>query len=83
MLLSGIVVDAEGRPVADARVALAAAPVEVPDIAVLTGVDGEFSIAVPVAGSYRVAAHGDHGMAQETVEVEHGGAAAVRLVIRP
>ena len=68
---------------ADARVALAAAPAEVPDIAVLTGEDGAFSIAVPVSGSYRVAAHGDAGHAQETVEVGAGRAARVRLVIQP
>ena len=83
MLLTGVVVDAEGRPVQDARVALAAAPVEVPDVAVLTGEDGAFSIAAPVAGSYRVAAYGDQGGAQETVEVGHGRDAEVRLVMRP
>jgi hypothetical protein len=83
MLLSGVVVDPAGRPVADARVALTAAPVEVPDVAVLTGEDGEFTLTVPVAGSYRVAAHGDHGLGQETVDVDSGGAAGVRLVIRP
>jgi hypothetical protein len=83
LLLSGVVVDAAGRPVADARVALAAAPVEVPDIAALTGEDGGFSIAVPVTGVYRVAANGDQGRAEETVDVERGQAARVRLVLRP
>jgi hypothetical protein len=83
LLLSGVVVDAEGRPVADARVMLAAAPIEVPDIAVLTGEDGGFSIAVPATGSYRVAAYGEAGLAQETVDVARGRAARVRLVIQP
>jgi hypothetical protein len=69
--------------VADARVALTAAPVEVPDIAVLTGEDGGFSLGVPAAGSYRVAAHGDQGSGQGTVDVERGGAGRVRLVLRP
>jgi Carboxypeptidase regulatory-like domain len=76
-------VDADGRPVADARVSLVAAPVEVPDIAVLTGEDGGFSIGVPVTGSYRVAAYGDQGSAQEPVDVDHGPAAQVRLVLMP
>jgi hypothetical protein len=76
-------VDAAGRPVTDARVALTAAPVEVPDVAVLTDEDGGFSLGVPVAGSYRIAAHGDHGSAQETVDVVRGRAAQVRLVLQP
>jgi hypothetical protein len=83
LLLSGVVVDPDGRPVPDARVALTAAPVEVPDIAVLTGEDGGFTITVPVSGSYRLAAYGDRGRAEETVDVEHGGVADVRLVVRP
>jgi hypothetical protein len=70
--------------VTDARVALTDAPVEVPDIAVLTGEDGGFSLGVPVAGSYRVAAYGDEGTGQETVDVDRGGRAAqLRLVLRP
>ena len=83
MLLSGVVVDAHGRPVRDARVALTAAPVDVPDIAVLTGEDGGFGIAVPVPGTYRLGAYVDSGHGEETVEVEQGGAAGVRLVVRP
>jgi hypothetical protein len=81
-LLSGVVVDAAGQPVADARVALAA-PVEVPDIAVLTGEDGSFSIGVPVPGAYRITAHADQGHAEEAVDVERGRTARVRLVLQP
>jgi len=83
LLINGVVVNGDGRPVGDARVALVDAPAEVPDIAVLTGEDGHFSIGVPVSGSYRVAAYGDAGHALETVEVGPGGAARVRLVIQP
>ena len=82
-LLSGVVVDAAGQPVADARVALAAAPVEVPDIAVFTGEDGRFSIGVPVPGAYRVTAYADQGHAEEEVDVERGRTARVRLVLQP
>jgi hypothetical protein len=82
-LLSGVVVDTAGQPVADARVALAAAPVEVPDIAVLTGEDGRFSIGVPVPGAYRVTAHADQGHAEEAVDVERGRTARVQLVLQP
>jgi hypothetical protein len=83
LLLSGVVVDAAGRPVADARVALAAAPVEVPDIAALTDEDGRFSIAVPVTGAYRVTANADQGRAEEAVDVERGQTTRVRLVLQP
>jgi hypothetical protein len=83
LILSGIVVDSTGRPVADARVALAAAPVEVPDIAALTGADGGFSISVPVTGVYRIVAVGDQGRAEETVDVGRAQAPGVRLVLRP
>ena len=83
MLLRGVVIDPAGRPVVDARVALVAAPVEVPDIALLTGEDGRFTMAVPVAGTYRVAAFADEGRAEETVQVDEGGTTHVRLVVHP
>jgi hypothetical protein len=83
LLISGVVVDAAGQPVGDARVAFTATPVEVPDIAALTGDDGRFSLAVPVAGVYRVAAIGDQGRAEETVDVALGQPKHVRLVLQP
>lgn len=67
----------------DARVAVTHAPVEVPDVAVLTEEDGGFSLGVPVAGSYRVAAYGEQGSGEETVDVGRARAAQVRLVLRP
>lgn len=83
LVLRGVVVDAAGGPVADARVALTAAPTEVPDIAVLTAADGSFSFAVPVPGSYRVAAFTDAVRAESTVDVERGRDTALRLVLPP
>jgi hypothetical protein len=83
LLLTGIVSDSSGAPVAGARVAIVEAPVEVPDTALLTSEDGRFSLGVPAAGTYRVAAFGDEGSAQEVVDVEPGSTAIVRLVLRP
>lgn len=54
-MISGSVVDADGRPVEGARVFLAEAPVPVPDIAALTDPAGQFALAAPAPGSYTVA----------------------------
>jgi len=81
LVLGGTVVDASGHPVPDARVAFTTTPVPVPDIALLTGEDGEFSVAVPAEGSYGLAAVTDAGRAEETVEVRRGSTNRVRLVV--
>lgn len=51
-VITGTVTDDEGRPLAEAAVAIAVAPGQVPDIAALTGPDGRFSIAAPEPGDY-------------------------------
>jgi hypothetical protein len=58
-VISGVVRDRRGDPVAAARVYVEAAPVPVPDIAALTAADGSFSIGVPVAGRYTLGAAAD------------------------
>ena len=55
-VIVGVVLDTAGRPVADATVAVVAAPVPVADIAALTGPDGRFTIAVPEPGDYTLLA---------------------------
>lgn len=55
-IITGTVTDDAGRPLAEAAVAIAAAPGPVPDIAALTGTDGRFAIAAPEPGSYTVVA---------------------------
>ena len=67
MVISGTVVDADGRPVAGARVFLADAPVSVPDIAALTDADGRFALTAPAPGSYTVAAASDVASASARV----------------
>ena len=82
LLLAGIVIDHTGRPVANARVALAAAPTDMPDIAALTGEDGQFSFGVPVAGRYQLQAFGDDTSGSATIEVVADRLQPVRVVIR-
>ena len=74
--LSGIVLDAAGQPVAGARVYLVSAPGPVPDMAMLTGVDGRFVLGAARAGRYEVACSSDaSGEASASVEVGARGAA--------
>ncbi|MGB3186815.1 MAG: carboxypeptidase-like regulatory domain-containing protein [Ornithinimicrobium sp.] len=59
LVLRGMVTKATGEPVADARVALAAGPRALPDVAALTGPDGTFAFGALPPGRYRVEAFGD------------------------
>ena len=69
-IVAGTVLDATGRPVAQARVYFSAAPGSVPDIAALSGRDGRFQLNAPRPGSYQVSASSDeHGSASVLVEV--------------
>jgi hypothetical protein len=82
-LITGVVTDEQGRPLAEATVALGDAPVPVPDIAALTGPDGAFALAAPVPGSYTVvAAAPGHGAGRVGVQVQAGRALApVRVML--
>ena len=52
--VTGIVRGSDGRPVRDAVVQFVAGPGSWPDTAQLTGPDGQFSLAAPARGPYRV-----------------------------
>ena len=79
-LISGVVRDADGAPVEDARVYVADAPVPIPDVAALTGTDGRFSLPAPADGSYTLEASAD-GLGSARVTVEARGAADVELTM--
>lgn len=69
-LISGKVVDEQGKPVAWARVMVSDSPVPVPDIAMLTSDDGSFTLSVPANGSYEILIASDEGgEAKAAVEV--------------
>ena len=76
-VVSGRVVDADGRPVARAAVHVVAAPTHVPDVAALTDEHGRFSLTAPAPGEYLVATTAD-GFRGATVRVGVG-AAGTRL----
>ncbi len=81
LVLRGSVTDSRGRPAAGARVALAAGPVDLADIAALTGDDGSFAFGIPRPGTYRVEAFGDSTRVAQSVEVVPGRPARVHLVL--
>jgi hypothetical protein len=53
-LVTGVVVDAGGNPIKDARAYFLQGPVPVPDIAALTDRDGRFTLSAPVPGTYEL-----------------------------
>ena len=72
-----------GHPLADAAVAIAAAPVAVPDIAALTGPDGRFAIAAPAPGDYTVVATAPGtGTGSVTVHVDTADASETDVEVR-
>lgn len=62
--LEGVVVDSGGAPLAGAQVAIASAPVAVPDIAQLTGADGRFSLPAPASGAYVIGVTAPDGVSR-------------------
>lgn len=75
LLIRGTVLGATGAPVAGAAVLIAAAPVPVPDVALLSSADGGFTLSVPAAGRYRLGARSDrHGQTEVALEVGAAGA---------
>lgn len=82
--IGGTVLDATGKPVAQARVYIAKAPAAVPDVAALTGADGRFTLAVARPGRYEIGCSTDaRGSASVSVEVGDGAAnVELRLTAR-
>lgn len=69
-IIQGQVFDPQGSPLAEVAVYVISAPVQMPDIAQLTSAEGEFTLAAPVPGSYRIGARSDQwGATQAVVDV--------------
>ena len=79
-IISGRVVDREGRPVPGARVFFSRGPGAYADVALLTGDDGEYSMAAPSEGQYEITTLADeHGSARATVDVSGDGVRDLEL----
>jgi hypothetical protein len=74
------VVDADGVPVARARITIVAASVPMPEIALLSGSEGDFELALP-QGRFRLRAHGPRGEVGEAEVGVEDGVAVADLVI--
>ncbi len=78
--IAGVVRDASGRPVGQARVYFLKGPVALPDIAELTSGNGSFALTAPQPGDYEVGCSSDdHGATSATVTV---GAVDVSVELR-
>lgn len=80
-IISGVVRDTQGKPIAQARVYFTGAPVSLPDTAALTDDQGAFTLAVPVRGDYTIAAAADDHPTT-AVKVSVGDAEAIHLDIQ-
>jgi hypothetical protein len=82
-VLSGVVLDASGMPVPNARLYFVSGPAPVPDIAALSDSDGRFSLTAPAAGTYTVECSADgYAAMQLSVSVPSAPEIEFRLTAR-
>lgn len=67
-LISGVVSDNSGEPIAEARIYFTDSPMPMPDIAMLTDSNGKFTLSVPLTGKYGIGCYAD-GFAPKTTTV--------------
>ncbi len=73
MLIIGKVVDSSGTPMAGARILFLSGPVALPDVASLTNEQGQFVLAAPAAGVYRIRCISDsHGELEQELQINAG-----------
>lgn len=69
-IVAGTVLDAAGKPVAQARVYISSAPGPIPDIAAMTDSAGRFKLSAPQPGAYEISARSEaSGTGQAKVTV--------------
>lgn len=78
--ISGVVLDPQGKPFPGARVYVTASPAPMPDIAILSGAEGEFILGAGAPGIYRLAASADgYRTAEAEFDTRRPGAVELRL----
>jgi hypothetical protein len=75
-LVRGRVVDEQGHPAAGARIMIVSGPQPAPDIALLADGAGQFALAFPAPGTWRLLAATDTGSGEASVTLAPGAAAA-------
>lgn len=83
-ILAGQVVDAAGKAIALASIYFVSGPAALPDIAMLTGTDGKFTLAVPAEGRYEIGARADNYQARTACVLVSGKReTTLRIVLGP
>jgi hypothetical protein len=83
-IISGRVVESDGRLVAGASVMFTSGPVALPDIAQLTDAAGMFSLSAPAQGTYRIFVNApETGTAERDVKVVRKGKVSVVIKLSP
>jgi len=80
-VIHGRVYDPKGEPVVEARVYFMEGPVSLPDLAVLTDGNGEFSLSAPTAGTYQIGCAA-YGFVSTTVTVHITSGQDAQIEIR-
>jgi hypothetical protein len=81
-VISGVIRDQAGNPVPQARVSFVGGPRELPDIAALTDINGNFALSAPVAGEYVIQVDSDEFVTMRVkfaVESNQGKHIEIRL----
>ena len=80
--IEGMVVDPQGRPLADVTVVIKTGDQPHPDIGAVSGDDGSFSFEGLTGGNYVLAAYAESGVPTEvSVSVQPGRASSTRLMV--
>ncbi|WP_395928705.1 carboxypeptidase-like regulatory domain-containing protein [Arthrobacter sp. RT-1] len=80
LIISGVVWNTPGMPVANARVYFVEGPGSLPDIAALSGSDGKFTLTAPEPGQYTIGCTADDYLpTQISVSVPPAAAIEFRL----
>jgi hypothetical protein len=82
-VITGVVENAKGRPVAQARIYFVAGPDPLPEIASLTGSDGTFTLTAPSPGTYQIECATDTSApVRVTVNVTGGKEAQTKIKLK-